>query len=138
MCPGVTRASSCRSQKALCCYVQVIAQTDTGPGGRSSQLSANSKANAAEMVLQLACWTAATGQGVRGDIAGKHMPSAACHSGRRCVRGSLHVCARHFRTYRRNHSLAGIAGKIDDSCTTDSFGGVGVCKEGVGTLCRAI
>lgn len=49
----------------------MIAQTDAGPGGRSSQLSAHTKANAAEMVLQLACWTAATGQGARTDIAGE-------------------------------------------------------------------
>ena len=56
--------------------MQVIAQTDTGPGSRSSQLSSNSKANAAEMVLQLACWTAATGQGVRSDIAGGDIRSA--------------------------------------------------------------
>ena len=49
----------------------MIAQTDAGPGGRSSQLSAHTKANAAEMVLQLACWTAATGQGARTDIAGQ-------------------------------------------------------------------
>ena len=59
-----------RLEQPDCGYVQVIAQTDTGPGGRSSQLSANSKANAAEMVLQLACWTGGTGQGVRSDIAG--------------------------------------------------------------------
>lgn len=43
---------------------------DVGPGGRSSQLSAAARQNGAELVLQLACWTAATGQGVRTDIAG--------------------------------------------------------------------
>ena len=61
------------------CYAQVIAQTDAAPGGRSSQLSAGTKANAAEMVLQLACWTAATGQGVRSDIAGGVNTPTACH-----------------------------------------------------------
>lgn len=104
---GVTRASlRCRSQEALCCHVQVIAQTDTGPGGRSSQLSANSKANAAEMVLQLACWTAATGQGVRGDIAGRRIPSAAFHSGRCCVRGGLPVRARPVRPCSRDPGVS--------------------------------
>lgn len=51
---------------------QVIDQTDVGPGGRSSQLSASVRQTGAELVLQLACWTAATGQGVRTDIAGGH------------------------------------------------------------------
>ncbi|KAK9914842.1 hypothetical protein WJX75_001188 [Coccomyxa subellipsoidea] len=49
---------------------EVIDQTDVGPGGRSSQLSASVRQTGAELVLQLACWTAATGQGVRTDIAG--------------------------------------------------------------------
>lgn len=50
--------------------MQVIAQTDVGPGGRSSQLPVQTRQSGAEMVLQLACWTAATGQGVRTDITG--------------------------------------------------------------------
>lgn len=50
--------------------VQVIQQMDVGPGGRSSQLSASVRQNGAELVLQLACWTAATGQGIRADITG--------------------------------------------------------------------
>ncbi|BDA43155.1 Serine/threonine-protein kinase ATR at C-terminar half [Coccomyxa sp. Obi] len=49
---------------------EVIQQMDVGPGGRSSQLSAAVKQNGAELVLQLACWTAATGQGIRADITG--------------------------------------------------------------------
>ncbi len=50
---------------------QVIDQMDVGPGGRSSQLSPSVRQNGADLVLQLACWTATTGQGVRADIAGK-------------------------------------------------------------------
>ena len=48
----------------------MIRQADAGPGGRTSQLSIEAQRANAEIVLQLACWTAATGQGARADTAG--------------------------------------------------------------------
>ncbi len=53
----------------VCACAQMIRATDVGPGGRASQLPAGSRQAGAEVVLQLARWTA-TGQGARADIAG--------------------------------------------------------------------
>ena len=55
--------------------------------GRQSQLSQGSKRSEAELLLQLACWMAETGQGARAEVSGARFP----HQARFVHRARAHV-----------------------------------------------
>lgn len=55
---------------------QAVQQMALG-SGRQSQLSQGSKRSESEMLLQLACWMAETGQGARAEVSGARPPFQA-------------------------------------------------------------
>ena len=52
------------------CGCQTLGQLEAVHGGRTTQLPEEQRRGEAEIVLQLACWSAETGQAVKGDIIG--------------------------------------------------------------------